>query len=67
MNKEELIDKLYETLKDSYPDCKDTIRENIEMFEKKKEPKNIIWMWMKEDYFKLKPLLKKVVNGGKSE
>jgi len=49
VSKEELIEALYKSLKDSYPDCKETIKENIELFEKGEEPQNIIWMWIKED------------------
>lgn len=49
MNRKELIEKIYGSLKESYPDCRETIRENIELFEKGETPKNIIWMWMEKD------------------
>ena len=49
MNKEEFIDTLYEGLKESYPNCKETIRENIDEFEKGNTPQNIIWMWIEDD------------------
>lgn len=49
VNKEELIEKIYSSLRESYPDCKETIKENIELFEKGETPQNIIWMWMEED------------------
>lgn len=54
--KEQFINVLYKGLKKSYPDCKETIKESIEQFEKGEEPENIIWMWIEEDvkkYFKL--------------
>jgi len=50
ITKEQLIETLYKTLKDNYPDCKDIIKEDIELFEKGIVPKpDIIWMWIEED------------------
>ncbi len=34
VSKEELIEALYKSLKESYPDCKETIKESIDLFEK---------------------------------
>ena len=58
ITKEQLIDLLYKTLKNSYPDCKETIKDNIDLFEKGEEPQNIIWMWIEEDVKKWSKLNK---------
>ena len=47
--KKDFIEILYEGLKESYPDCEDTIKEQFELIEQGKETTNIIGMWIKEE------------------
>ncbi len=55
-SEQEFIELLYKSLKDSYPDCKETIKEEFENIKYNKPSKNIIRMWIEDDvkkYLKL--------------
>lgn len=55
-SEEEFIELLYKGLKQSYPDCKESIKEEFENIKNNKPSQNIIRMWIEEDvekYLKL--------------
>ena len=57
ITEEELIEALYKNLKQSYPDCKKIIKEEVENIKNNKLSSNIIRMWIKKDvekYLELK-------------
>lgn len=45
-NEEKFVDALYEGLKDSYPDCKESIIEQIKIIKKDNPPTNVIGMFI---------------------
>ena len=46
---EEFIEILYKSLKQSYPNCKDSIKKEFENIKNNKPSQNIIRMWIEED------------------
>lgn len=46
---EEFIEILYKSLKQSYPDCKESIKEEFNNIKNNKPSQNIIRMWIEEN------------------
>jgi len=57
---EEFIEILYKGLKQSYPDCKESIKEEFNNIKNSKSSQNIIKMWIEKDVQKYLSKLKEV-------
>jgi len=54
---QEFIEILYKGLRQSYPDCKESIKEEFENIKNNKPSQNIIRMWIEEDVEKYLELI----------